>query len=141
MRKGLLRKMEPSRENGIRSLDLAREWLGESDVSIRSGAVHSAISAGYQAMFHAARAVLYVDGYREKSHYCVSRYLERYVESGELGKEWVGFLDRVRDIRHSDHYDLNFVNTSEDAVNVNGIARSFIERMDRLLKEKETGSP
>jgi hypothetical protein len=29
----------------------------------------------YYAMFHAARALLYAEGYREKSHYCLSTAL------------------------------------------------------------------
>lgn len=39
----------------------------------------------YYAMFHAARALLYAEGYREKSHYCLSvALLELYVDTSKI---------------------------------------------------------
>ena len=39
----------------------------------------------YYSMFHAARALIYHKGYREKSHYCLSIALRAlYVETGKL---------------------------------------------------------
>ncbi|MDD4446734.1 MAG: HEPN domain-containing protein [Methanothrix sp.] len=50
--------------------------------------MRSAISSAYLAVFHSARAVLFRDGVREKSHYCIGLYLQRYVEDGTLEEDW-----------------------------------------------------
>ena len=62
----------------------AHRWLEEAERSLEAGATSSSVLASYLSMFHSARAILYLDGYREKSHYCVARHLERYVASGQL---------------------------------------------------------
>ena len=86
-------------------------------------------------MFHAARAILFLDGFREKSHACVARYLEeKYVKTGKLNKKWVELLDHSREIRHNDQYDLSFFSTKEEAVNALESANNFLSAMDSLFK-------
>jgi len=46
---------------------------------------------------------------REKSHYCIARYMEKYVENDSLEEEWVTLLDRMREIRHMDNTPFNIV--------------------------------
>ena len=90
----------------------------------------------YLTMFHSARAILFMDGWREKSHACVARYLEeKYVKQGKLEKKWIELLDLNRDIRHDDQYDLSFFSTKEDAEKALKSARSFLDRMKKLLTE------
>lgn len=86
-------------------------------------------------MFHAGRSILFFDGYREKSHACISRYLEeKYVKSQKLDIKWVELLDHSREIRHDDQYDLSFFSTEEEAVNALQSAKGFINEMENLLK-------
>jgi len=67
-------------------------------------------------MFHSARAVLFRDGRREKSHFCIARYLEEmYVKKGKLEREWIDLLDRLREMRHADQYDISYFATREEA--------------------------
>jgi uncharacterized protein (UPF0332 family) len=65
-------------------------------------AVRSALMAVYMGYFHAARAVLFRDGIREKSHYCIGIYLETYVEKGLLEEEWIALFDHIRGLRQAD---------------------------------------
>jgi uncharacterized protein (UPF0332 family) len=88
-RKGLLRRVEPSLTKSKDSVTEAREWLSEAMKNKASEAYKSAISSLYLAIFHSARAVLFRDGVREKSHYCVGVYLEKYVDEGVLEEDWV----------------------------------------------------
>jgi len=61
-------------------------------------------------MFHAARAILFIDGFREKSHFAVDRYLEdKYATTGLLEKEWIDILDFYRETRHEDQYSISFL--------------------------------
>ena len=86
-------------------------------------------------MFHSARAQLYLDGYREKSHYCVARHLEKYVASGHLEARWVDLLDHYREQRHESQYRFNFVVTVADAEASLATSKEFVDRMAAL---KET---
>lgn len=85
-------------------------------------------------MFHAARSILFLDGFREKSHACVARYLEeKYVKTGKLDKRWVDLLDYSREIRHDDQYDLSFYSTLEEAQNALRSAKDFFSSIENLL--------
>ena len=82
VREGLLRRIPPSKDKAAQSLKKAREWLKEAENSLRGNALNSSILASYMGMFHAARTILFLDGFREKSHACVARYLdEKYVKT------------------------------------------------------------
>jgi uncharacterized protein (UPF0332 family) len=134
-RQGLLRRVEPSSEKGRESIRLSREWLGESEINLRSGAYRSALSSAYTAMFHSARGILFRDGVREKSHYCIGIYLASYVERGLLEDEWFSVFDRMRSARHTDQYSFNVSPTAEEARSAIDTAKDFVGRMERLMKE------
>ncbi len=135
MKKGLLRKIPPSKGNATQSLKKAREWLKEAENSFKGDALNSSILASYMVMFHSARTILFLDGFREKSHACVARYLEeKYVKTGKLDKKWVELLDHNREIRHNDQYGLSFFSTKEEARRALESARSFLLSMEDLFK-------
>ncbi|MCK4399467.1 HEPN domain-containing protein [Candidatus Bathyarchaeota archaeon] len=125
--------MPRSRVRAENSLVAADKWLGEAGTTFNAGAPNSSMMCSYLAMFHAARSILYRDGYREKSHYCVARYLEsRYVDRGCLEVEWVDLLDHYRELRHRNQYDLNLNISPEEAEDALDAAARFLERMRRL---------
>lgn len=131
---GLLRKIPPSREQAFRSIERSEKWLKEAEKTFESEAFDSSVLASYMVMFHAARAILFLDGFREKSHVCVARYLEeRYVKTKKLKKKWVDLLDHHREIRHNDQYDLSFFSTDEDAQQALQSASEFLGKMKELL--------
>lgn len=132
---GLLRKVEPSRGKSDRSLLSAREWLSEARKNLEAEALRSALSSAYLAVFHSARAVLFRDGVREKSHYCIGLYLQRYVEDGSLEEDWPMLFDRIRSVRHADQYSCMARPAKEEVQAGIDLAERFIERMERLLKE------
>jgi uncharacterized protein (UPF0332 family) len=135
MREGLLRKIPPSKDKATQSLKKAREWFKEAENSLNGDAFSSSILASYMVMFHAARTILFFDGFREKSHVCVARYLEeKYVKTGKLDKKWVELLDHSREIRHNDQYDLSFFSTKEEAGNALMSANDFLGAIDNLFK-------
>jgi uncharacterized protein (UPF0332 family) len=137
--RGLLRKVEPSRIKSDQSLLQAGDWLTEAEKNLEAGALRSSISSAYLAVFHSARAVLFRDGVREKRHYCIGLYLQKYVEEGALEEEWPVLFDRIRSIRHSDHYSFMAKPTEEEALAAIDLAKRFVERMERLLRETEKG--
>ena len=132
--KGLLRKIPASEDNAERSIHKAESWLKESEKALTGEAYDSSVMSSYLVMFHSARAILFFDGYREKSHACVARYLEgMYVNSKKLDKKWVELLDHHREIRHENQYDLSFFSSEKEAKNALSAAETFLQRMKDLL--------
>jgi len=131
--RGLLQTVEPSEEKAKASLGRAHEWLEEAKEDLAINAVRSALSAVYMGYFHAARAMLFRDGIREKSHYCIGVYLEWYVESGQLEEEWAALFNRYRKLRETDQYDLGSRPTAQEAGSAIKGAGRFIARMETLL--------
>ena len=132
--KGLLRKIPPSSQKADMSLVKAEKWSNEATKSLNAKAFDASVMASYLVMFHSARAVLFYDGYREKSHACVARYLEEmYMKPGRLEKKWIELLDHYREMRHNNQYDLSFCSTEEEAEQVLETANKFFEIMKELL--------
>ncbi len=112
--RGLLRRVEPSLSKSEQSLIQAGEWLSEAEKNLEAKALRSALSSAYLAVFHSARAVLFRDGVREKSHFCIGLYLQKYVEEGTLEEEWPMLFDRIRSVRHADQYSYMALPTHEE---------------------------
>lgn len=135
LEKGLLRKIPSSKDKAQRSIKKAEKWLEEAKKTFKSKAFASSVLASYIVMFHSARAILFYDGYRERSHACIARYLEGvHVKSKKLEKKWVELLDHYREIRHIDQYDLSFICTDDEAKNAIESSSQFLDRMRDLLK-------
>lgn len=134
VQKGLLRKILPSKERAEKSIKKAEEWLAEAQDNFENESYPSCMITSYLVMFHAARAILLKDGFREKSHFCIARFLEeKYAKTGRLEMSWIDMLDRTRELRHDDQYDLDFSASQEEAEDVLKSAKQFLERMKRLV--------
>lgn len=136
-KRGLLRKIEPSENKGLDSLKKAEDWINEASKNIEISAYTSCIASSYMVMFHSARALLFRDGVREKSHFCIARYLDKYVENDLIEEKWVLLLDRIRDVRHMDQYSLHHTGTEEEAISTLNSAKVFYKRMKKLFTETE----
>ena len=134
--KGLIRKIPASEEKALKSIVKANRWLKEAKKNLEYGLLDSCLVSSYSAMFHAARALLFRDGFREKSHYCVARYLEeKYMKREKLPKLVVDLLDRFRNLRHTDLYQLDFFVTKEEAEEAIKSAEIVIREITRLTKK------
>jgi uncharacterized protein (UPF0332 family) len=120
--RGLLRKVAASNDKAMQSLAQAREWVTEAGYDGDAGSLRSALMAAYMGYFHAARAVLFRDGIREKNHYCIGVYLESYREKGLLEDVWVLQFDHMRGLRQSDQYSLDARPTLEEVSSSNGLS-------------------
>jgi uncharacterized protein (UPF0332 family) len=114
------------------SIVAAEKWLREARATLVAGAYNASMMCSYLVMFHSARSILYRDGYREKSHYCVARYLESYVSGGDLEMDWIDLLDHYREQRHRNQYDLNLNASEKEAEDAFDAAKRFLGRIKRL---------
>jgi len=87
----------------------------------------------YYAMFHAARALIYHKGYREKSHYCLSIALRAlYVETGNLDAQAGRDFLNAMNLREAADYGAEF--SEAGATAVISTAEKFIEKAKSLLE-------
>ena len=134
VRRDYLRRMEAQPALARLSIDRARSFLESSQKNLKMGIYDGALVMAYLALFHAARALLFKDGWREKSHACISAYLrEFYVKPGLLDVKWVRYLDYVRNLRHQTQYDVGFSPDSEEIVNILPRIEEFIAVVENIL--------
>ncbi len=132
--KGLIRKTLPSIEKSLKGVKKAKKWLEEAKKNFEFGLFDSCLVSSYSAMFHVSRALLMKDGFREKSHYCVVRYIEeKYVNTKKLNHIIVDLLDRFRELRHEDLYELDFFATKDDAKEAIKNAEIIIKEIEKLI--------
>ena len=131
---GLLRKIPKSMKKAKESISTAESWLKEAENNLKSKAFRSCILSSYLAMFHSTRACLFVNGFREKSHFAVARFLEDfYVKKGLLEREWIELLDHYRETRHGDQYSTSFITTEDEVNSALNSAKKFVRRIKELL--------
>jgi uncharacterized protein (UPF0332 family) len=135
IKQGLLRKIIPSTEKARKGVKKGKVFLAQAMRAFDVKAYDSCLMTCYQAIFLSAKAVLFKDGYREKSHACVARYIEeKYTKSGKIDLRWIELLDRYRDLRHDDEYNVFFFASKKDCEELIKFASKFIEQMEKIIE-------
>ena len=96
-------------------------------------AYDGSVIMAYLAVFNAARSLLLRDGFRERSHACISRYIEKHYVPQKLEMNYILLMDRYRNLRHADQYDISFYADKDDANNMIGFAADFLEKINKIL--------
>ncbi len=103
VRKGQLKKIRRDNALVLQTIHLADEDLEEGRENIGNGKNVWGTIQLYTSMLNYARALLFSDGIRERSHYCTVEYLRTHY-GGELGIS-ISSIDRMRRERHISLYD------------------------------------
>ncbi len=116
-----------------KELDGATYDLQRSKTSLSESDYKWATIKGYYSMFHAARALLYSAGYRERSHAALLTALrELYVKPGTLAEDFLDDFENAMSLREEADYAMNF---SEDGSRrVVGDAGRFLQAAKESLK-------
>jgi uncharacterized protein (UPF0332 family) len=69
--KGLLKRTSPDMENAARSLKLSMNNIEDAVANLSIHRYRVVAISSYSAMFHAARAILFKDGIKERGHECI----------------------------------------------------------------------
>jgi uncharacterized protein (UPF0332 family) len=132
-KEGLLKKTKPSRQYAIKSLETSMRYIENATDNLKLKNNNLVIFCSYTAMFHAARALLFRDGVKERSHLCVISYLqETYPHLKRLANQ----LDTYRRNRHNTLYALDFLVSDDEARQAIDDAEHFYQRIQSILGEK-----
>lgn len=108
-----------------KELKTAKEDLKTARESLRRGQDKWATIQAYYAMFHTARALLYSEGYREKSHYCLIVAMRAvFVEQGMLDVQLVEAFQTAKVLRENADYENEFSRAS---------ARELVDKAGKFL--------
>lgn len=91
------------------------------------------IVQAYYCMFHAARAVLFKIGLREKRHFAVGVVLDDLNKRGKLESKYVDDFNAALSSRED--ADYHYIHSKEDSEDGLKIAEDFLARMNQLLNE------
>ena len=116
-----------------KELKAAESDLKDSQDVLNAGKVKWATISAYYSMFHAARALLYSKGYREKSHFCLRAALKNlFVDKNLLEASFLDDYDTAKDLRENADYKSDFSQSSaEQLLNK---AKQFLDKTKKLLK-------
>ena len=118
------------------SVKQAEHFFDEAETLINSGIRDMAFIALYNASFHAARALLFRDGVKERSHYCVCKYIEEKYQMSELvTMQQAVILDSLRSKRNDIQYSLEQPELAEDLEEIFAEVSDFIERVKEIIKK------
>lgn len=132
--RGELKKIRPNPKYAKQSIMQAEHFLEEAGELIEKNIKDMAFIALYNASFHAARALLFRDGVKERSHYCVSKYIEeKYAEKQIITMQQAIILDSLREKRNDIQYSLEPIELEEDLNEIHGKVEEFIERVKKII--------
>jgi len=115
-----------------RELSTARNDLLDARLGFGNRRYKWATIQAYYAMFHAARALVYSRGYRERSHYCLGIALqELFVDEDLLEAQAVHDFLEAMGLREAADYRARFSRTG--ATTVMNYAEGFIGRASMML--------
>jgi uncharacterized protein (UPF0332 family) len=118
-----------------KELSISESDLLDAKAGFREKRYKWATIQAYYAMFHAARALVYSKGYREKSHYCLAVALKAlFVEEGKLDAQSARDFLNAMNLREAADYEAEFSETGATAVIT--AAEKFINKVKLLLETR-----
>jgi uncharacterized protein (UPF0332 family) len=115
-----------------KELAVAKSDLADAKAGYENGRYKWSTIQAYYAMFHAARALVYSQGYREKSHYCLAVALGAlFVDEGTMDAQSVRDFLNAMNLREAADYESDFSQSGAKAVIAS--AEKFIEKAAAVL--------
>jgi len=115
-----------------KELNSARSDLEDAKFGLEHSRFKWSTIQGYYSMYHAARALIYSEGYRERSHYCLLIALqELFVDRGILDPDLLESFRNSMKLRETADYRSDF--SEEGALLVTKRAERLLRRAEEVL--------
>jgi len=115
----------------LKEIEAAQADLQDAQDSLERGKFKWATIQGYYSMFHSARALLYNQGYREKSHYALLVAI-RELFPNELEHSLVDGFEEAMNLRQEADYGLKF--SEAGAIETIEGAEKLLDRIKEILR-------
>jgi uncharacterized protein (UPF0332 family) len=137
LQKGFLKRIKVDRKLVQKEFDEAKYDLSRARDALTDDDFKWSIIKTYYSMFHAAKAVLFSLGLREKRHFAVGIVLEMLSKKGKLQSKFVN--DYRGAMLAREDADYRYVHTKDAAEYLIDVAEEFLEKMEELSKTIESG--
>jgi uncharacterized protein (UPF0332 family) len=125
--------------NAIAEVSAAHDALRVAEAALGLGIRRDAMSRTYYAAFHAARALLLLEGLEPKTHAGILRMLgEHLLRAGKLDAASMALITRLQAYRQASDYAYAFDIEGVDAVNELASARAFVDRAAQAVAVAQT---
>ena len=115
----------------------SRDKLAVAKHVLAAGYPADAVSPAYYAVFHAAEAVLLVEGDEPRSHEGLkSLFGLRFVKTGRLPEELASILRELKDERESGDYSIFPAITAKEAERAVASAEHFVTTLAAFLQAR-----
>lgn len=126
-----LTKIKSDRKLVLKEIKGAESDSETARKSLQDGNFKWATIQGYYSIFHAARALLYSKGFREKSHYALLVAI-RELFRDKLDLPLIQGFEDAMNLRQTADYGLTF--SEEGAIDVIKTAEKFLLKTREMLK-------
>ena len=118
-------------------LNKAKRDLEDSKKTLDLEMYDNAANRSYYAIFHAARAVLALDGADFKKHSgVISNFQKNYIKTGIFDKKMSNIIKSAFDIRNETDYEDFYVVPKEDVKRQVSEAEVFIAAVEKHIIDK-----
>lgn len=131
--KGYLERIGVDEKLVQKEFNEAEYDLEKAKLALRGKDFKWTIIKAYYSMFHAAKAVLFSMGLREKRHFVVGIILEKLSKRGKLQFRFVD--DYKGAMMAREDADYRYIHTKEAAEYVIDMAEGFLGKMRKVSKE------
>jgi uncharacterized protein (UPF0332 family) len=128
---GLIKKYSSTRDEIDKELGQSKNDISRANETLNAGDYKWSTIQAYYSMFHAARAVLFSAGYREKSHKCILYFLESLADDGRLESHFSQEFSAAMYLREEADYNATY--SKQSATDTVSNASAFIIKMKSLL--------
>lgn len=135
---GLLIKTAPDPAKCKASIEMALHKTELSESEFDHHLFESAIISAYTAMFHASRALLYRDGFKERSHFAVYVYVNECY-GDQIERKYIAELNALRLQRHELMYGLDQNKEAQETSADTAIkmANGFLKSIQKIISKKK----
>ena len=133
LREGFLQKIKVERDLIEKELEEAKYDSGKAKRAFEEGDFKWSIVKSYYSMFHAARAVLFSLGLKERQHFAIRVVLEDLNAKGKLESRFISDFTAALGAREDADYRYTY--SQETAAYLLRAAEDFLARMKRLAKK------
>lgn len=116
-----------------KEIEEAKYDIGKAERALEEGDFKWSIVKSYYSMFHAARAVLFSLGLKERRHFAIRVVLEGLNAKGKLEGKFISDFSAALGAREDADYRYTY--SQETAAYLLRAAGDFLARMERLARK------
>ena len=133
--KGLLKRINKQHDLALKDIKIAEFFLKEAEDQLEMNKEVMDALALYNAYFHAVRALLFNDGVKERSHFCIARYLEEeYVLKSRINVKFLNAYETIMSLRHNAQYSTEQIEIEEDLDELFNVCEDFLTVIRKVIE-------